>query len=140
MMRIILDTNVLLVSIGKKSQYRPIFDAFLQQKYTLIISNDVLLEYAEIIEFKASALVADNIVELLLSKPNVEKSEIYFKWELLTIDYDDNKFVDTAIAGNVDYIVTNDRHFNPLKEIEFPKVEIIKIDDFLEIAKKLINE
>lgn len=76
----------------------------------------------------------------MLSKPNVEKSEIYFKWELLKIDYDDNKFVDTAIVGNVDYIVTNDRHFNPLKEIDFPKVEIIKIDDFLEIAKKLINE
>ena len=139
-MRIILDTNALLISIGKKSQYRPIFDALLQEKYTLIISNDILLEYAEIIEFKANALVADNIIELLLSKPNVEKNEIYFKWELLKIDYDDNKFVDTAIVGNVDYIVTNDNHFNPLKEIEFPRVEVIKIDDFLEIAKKLINE
>ncbi len=108
MMRIVLDTNVLLVSIGKKSRYRPIFDAFLQQKYTLIMSNDLLLEYAEIIEFKTNALVADNIIELLLSKPNVVQSEIYFKWELLKIDYDDNKFVDTAIVGNVDYIVTND--------------------------------
>ena len=137
-MRIILDTNALLISIGKKSQYRPIFDALLQEKYTLIISNDILLEYAEIIEFKANALVADNIIELLLSKPNVEKNEIYFKWELLKIDYDDNKFVDTAIVGNVDYIVTNDKHFNPLKEIEFPRVEVIKIDDFLEIIKKLI--
>ena len=139
-MRIILDTNALLISIGKKSQYRPIFDALLQEKYTLIISNDILLEYAEIIELKANALVADNIIELLLSKPNVEKNEIYFKWELLKIDYDDNKFVDTAIVGNVDYIVTNDKHFNPLKEIEFPRVEVIKIDDFLEIAKKLIKE
>ena len=82
-MRIILDTNALLISIGKKSQYRPIFDALLQEKYTLIISNDILLEYAEIIEFKANALVADNIIELLLSKPNVEKNEISFsglKW------------------------------------------------------------
>ena len=44
MMRIILDTNVLLVSIGKKSQYRPIFDAFLQQKYTLIINANIGLK------------------------------------------------------------------------------------------------
>ena len=50
--------------------------------------------------------------------------------ELLKIDYDDNKFVDSAIAGNVDYIVTNDRHFSPLKEIDFPRVEIIKTNDF----------
>jgi predicted nucleic acid-binding protein len=54
-MRITLDINVLLVSIRKKSQYRPIFDAFLQEKYTLVISNDILSEYAEIIEFKANA-------------------------------------------------------------------------------------
>lgn len=75
---------------------------------------------------------------MLLSKSNVEKKEIYFKWGLLTNDYDDNKFVDTAIVGSVDFIVTNDKHFNPLKDIDFPKVETITIDIFLEIIKALI--
>lgn len=137
-MRVILDTNVLLVSIGKKSPYRPIFDAFLANQFTLVISNDLLLEYAEIIEHKTNVLVATNIIEMLLSKSNVEKKEIYFKWGLLTSDYDDNKFVDTAIVGSVDFIVTNDKHFNPLKDIDFPKVETITIDNFLEIIKALI--
>lgn len=137
-MRVILDTNVLLVSIGKKSPYRPIFDAFLANQFTLVISNDLLLEYAEIIEDKTNVLVATNIIEMLLSKSNVEKKEIYFKWGLLTSDYDDNKFVDTAIVGSVDFIVTNDKHFNPLKDIDFPKVETITIDNFLEIIKALI--
>lgn len=137
-MRVILDTNVLLVSIGKKSPYRPIFDAFLANQFTLVISNDLLLEYAEIIEHKTNVLVATNIIEMLLSKSNVEKKEIYFKWGLLTNDYDDNKFVDTAIVGSVDFIVTNDKHFNPLKDIDFPKVETITIDIFLEIIKALI--
>jgi putative PIN family toxin of toxin-antitoxin system len=137
-MRVILDTNVLLVSIGKKSPYRPIFDAFLANQFTLVISNDLLLEYAEIIEHKTNVLVATNIIEMLLSKSNVEKKEIYFKWGLLTNDYDDNKFVDTAIVGSVDFIVTNDKHFNPLKDIDFPKVETITIDNFLEIIKALI--
>lgn len=137
-MRVILDTNVLLVSIGKKSPYRPIFDAFLANQFTLVISNDLLLEYAEIIEHKTNVLVATNIIEMLLSKSNVEKKEIYFKWGLLTSDYDDNKFVDTAIVGSVDFIVTNDKHFNPLKGIDFPKVETITIDNFLEIIKALI--
>ncbi|MFY7889812.1 MAG: putative toxin-antitoxin system toxin component, PIN family [Spirosomataceae bacterium] len=137
-MRVILDTNVLLVSIGKKSPYRPIFDAFLANQFTLVISNDLLLEYAEIIEHKTNILVATNIIEMLLSKSNVEKKDIYFKWGLLTSDYDDNKFVDTAIVGSVDFIVTNDKHFNPLKDIDFPKVETITIDNFLEIIKALI--
>ncbi len=137
-MKIILDTNVLLVSIGKKSQYRPIFDAFLRQEFVLVVSNDLLLEYAEIITIKTNAVVADNIIEMLLAQPNVEKREIFFKWGLLENDYDDNKFVDTAIVGNVDFIVTNDKHFNPLKDIDFPKVEIIDIDTFLEKIKNII--
>lgn len=137
-MKIILDTNVLLVSIGKKSQYRPIFDAFLRQEFVLVVSNDLLLEYAELITLKTNAVVADNIIEMLLAQPNVEKREIFFKWGLLENDYDDNKFVDTAIVGNVDFIVTNDKHFNPLKDIDFPKVEIIDIDTFLEKIKNII--
>lgn len=137
-MKIILDTNVLLVSIGKKSQYRPIFDAFLRQEFVLVVSNDLLLEYAEIITIKTNAVVADNIIEMLLAQPNVEKREIFFKWGLLENDYDDNKFVDTAIVGNADFIVTNDKHFNPLKDIDFPKVEIIDIDTFLEKIKNII--
>lgn len=50
---------------------------------------------------------------------------------------DDNKFVDCAIAGRVKYVVTKDKHFSILKDIPFPKVEIISIDDFLEELKVL---
>lgn len=63
---------------------------------------------------------------------NVEKIEVSYKWNLITDDPDDNKFVDCAIAGRVKYVVTNDRHFAILKDIPFPKVEIISIKDFLE--------
>lgn len=51
-MRIVLDTNILLVSIPKKSPYRIIFDSLIEKKFTLIISNDILSEYAEIIAQK----------------------------------------------------------------------------------------
>lgn len=50
-------------------------------------------------------------------------------------DPDDNKFTDMAIAGNADYLITNDRHFDLLKGVEFPKVNVISLDDF----KKLIH-
>ncbi|MFM9840969.1 MAG: putative toxin-antitoxin system toxin component, PIN family [Cyclobacteriaceae bacterium] len=48
-------------------------------------------------------------------------------------DADDNKFVDCAIASNSDYIVTNDRHFEILKTIEFPKVQIVNVNEFKEL-------
>lgn len=55
---------------------------------------------------------------------------------LIHADSDDNKFVDCAIAGNADYIVTDDKHFDELKNIDFPKVNIITTEGFL----KLISE
>ena len=59
------------------------------------------------------------------------KANSYLHFELLPADSDDNKFVDCAVASDAEYIVTNDKHFNPLKAIPWPKVEIIKIADFI---------
>jgi putative PIN family toxin of toxin-antitoxin system len=130
-MRVVLDTNALLVSISTKSEYRPIFDALLRGRYELIISNEILSEYIEVLERKANPVVASNIAEALLNLENVVKIDIYFNWVLIKEDPDDNKFVDCAIAANAKYLVSNDRHFNSLKEIEFPKVDVIGIEDFM---------
>lgn len=130
-MRIVLDTNILLTSIPKNSKYRLIFDSFLLKQYTLVLSNEILSEYAEIIAQKANIIVSTNIIEMLLSAVNVDRQDIFFKWQLIEIDKDDNKFVDCSIAGNADYLVTNDTHFNVLKSIEFPPITIINSDEFL---------
>jgi len=132
MMRIVMDTNVLLISISTKSIYRPIFDALLNGKYELAISNEILSEYIEVLERKANNTVAVNIAELLLNSENVIRTEIFFSWGLIMEDEDDNKFVDCAIAANAKYIVSNDKHFRILKEIDFPKVEVVGIETFLE--------
>jgi putative PIN family toxin of toxin-antitoxin system len=127
-----MDTNVLLISISTKSIYRPIFDALLRGKYELAISNEILSEYIEVLERKANNTVAVNIAELLLNSENVIRTEIFFSWGLIMEDEDDNKFVDCAIAANAKYIVSNDKHFRILKEIDFPKVEVVGIETFLE--------
>ena len=62
-MNVVLDINVLLVSIAKKSRYRIIFDNLLANKFNLIISNEILSEYTEIIAQKANVNVANNISE-----------------------------------------------------------------------------
>lgn len=130
-MKIVLDTNVLLISLPTKSKYRPIFDYLTNGKFKLAISNEIISEYMEIIEQKINEIIANNVIELLLSLENVLKVEVYYKWGLIEKDYDDNKFVDCAISSEAKYIVTNDKHFNILRDVQFPKVNIISIDDFL---------
>lgn len=132
-MRIILDANCLLVSIPGKSKHRLVFDSFLDKKFSVIISNEILSEYIEILSQKFTHVVAIDIAEVLLSSGNVEKREVYYRWNLIINDADDNKYVDCAIAANADFIVTNDRHFEVLKKINFPKVKIISLDEFIKI-------
>jgi uncharacterized protein len=46
-MKIVIDTNCLLSCIGKKSPYRNVFDAFLESKFIICVSNEIVLEYEE---------------------------------------------------------------------------------------------
>lgn len=88
------------------------------------------MEYEEIISRKYSVAVAKNTIRTLLMLPNVIKSDVYYYWNLIKDDPDDNKFVDCAIAANIDYIVSNVRHFNVLEDIDFPKVNVINLGQF----------
>ncbi len=136
-MKVVLDTNVLLISLPKTSMFRPIFDKLIEQKYQLVISNEVLQEYIEIIEQKTNPEIAKNVGELLLSLENVERVEVFFRWQLIQQDYDDNKFVDCAIAGGVRFVVSNDKHFNILRSIKFPVVELMSASEFLREIRSL---
>lgn len=134
-MKIVIDTNVLIASFGKTSPYRKIFDGFLNYQYTLLLSNDTLLEYMEIIQQKTNAVVAENIIMSLLSAENIELHEIFFHWSLIEHDKEDNKFCDLAVAGNADYLITNDVHFNVVKLNSFPLISILSAEEFLQILK-----
>ncbi|NJC28509.1 putative toxin-antitoxin system toxin component, PIN family [Neolewinella antarctica] len=136
-MRVVIDTNILLVSLKRGSTNRPIFEGLLNDKYHLVITNEILSEYLEIIGEKTNKEIASNLGDLLTRLTNIDKIETYYNWLLITEDPDDDKFVDAAIAGNTDYIVTNDRHFRILKGIEFPKVNICSSKEFLEILDEL---
>ena len=132
-MKVVLDTNILLQSLSRKSRLRAIWESFLNEKITLIVSNSVLLEYEEIIGMKTSQNVAFNIISLIKEVVNTELVEGWYEWNAITFDADDNKFFDTAIAGRADYIVTNDSHFNVVSNIEFPIMNIISAEKFLHL-------
>ncbi len=132
-MRVVLDTNIVLQAIAKKSRLRPIWDAYLNERYELLITSSILLEYEEKLSEKTSQFVAFNIGALISQAVNSLLIDVYYEWKIITADEDDNKFLDAAIAGNADYIVTNDAHFNQAKLIDFPKVNIITANEFLKI-------
>ncbi len=138
--KIILDTNIVLVSILPHHKYHWVYQQFLKKEYILYISNEILNEYYEKLLEKFGLNIANSTLDLIIVSPNIEKIEPSFRFLLIKDDPDDDKFVDCAIAGNVDFIVTHDKHFNVLKDIPFPKVETLKIDEFKDILDNWTKE
>jgi putative PIN family toxin of toxin-antitoxin system len=135
-MKVVIDTNVLIAAFGVASPYRQIFDSFLDVKFILLLSNETLLEYLEVMGRKSNFFAAENLIMSLLGAENIELREIFFRWSLIENDDDDNKFSDLAIAGNADYLVTNDTHFKVLKLQSFPPVNVISADEFIAVLNK----
>ena len=136
-MRIVLDTNCLLVVLPVSSPYRCLWDAFRQGKFTLCYTTEMLQEYEELLLRFYSLEIVSLTVEMLLKSPNIIQTIPYYKWNFISVDPDDNKFVDCALNAGADYIVTNDKHFNVLKKVEFPKINVINIDAFKTIISIL---
>ena len=129
---VVIDTNCLVQMISLHSPYRPIWNAFLLGKFQLCISNEILEEYQEIIEQQTTSHIAENIILLILNKKNVTFVDPHFRLGLITEDPDDNKFVDCAFAAYADYLVSNDKHFTNLHNIPFPRLNLVRMADFLE--------
>ena len=130
--KIVLDTNCLIMSLSRHSEFYPVWQGIRTGRYILCVSNDIISEYREIIAIKTSEIVADNVVRMLAESPNVEFIDPRYHLELIQADPDDNKFVDCAFAANATYIVSNDKHFNATKEIDYPKIQVIKLIEFLQ--------
>ena len=128
---VVIDTNCLIQMMSKRSPYRPIWDAFLAQKFILCVSTEILDEYQEIVEQQTTAQIAENLVLLILNSINVRYVDPHFRLQLITADPDDNKFVDCAFASGADYIVSEDSHFNVLVHTPFPMFNVLTIDEFL---------
>ena len=136
-MKVVIDSNVLLVAIGKRSRYKPIWNAFVNGKYQLIISEEILHEYEEILKEHSAPGAAEIVLEIFLESPDIIYNRIYYSWNVISRDPDDNQFFDVAVAASADYLVTNDAHFNEAAKIPFPKVNIISADTFLDIIQNI---
>lgn len=133
--RIVLDTNCLIASLSRRGQFHPVWKGLQTGKYVLCVSTDILEEYAEKLTEKMSVEVASNVIHLILESENVELINPYFSLHLIEADHDDDKFVDCAFAANATYIVSDDSHFDVLKEIQFPKLLVLKLIKFLELLQ-----
>ena len=134
---IVLDTNCLLQIIARQSKNYFLWEGFLNGDYSLYYTTEILEEYEEILSIKANSIIASMVIEIIKQAPNSFPVDAHFHWNLITHDPDDNKFVDCAIVANADFIVSEDRHFKELESVNFPKVIVVRLEEFARMYRNI---
>ena len=134
-MRVVIDTNGFLAAIPYRGKNKWLYHAFISEKFIWVLSNEIVSEYDEMICQKFSTNTADFVLDSLLNSVNHQRYEPSYKWQLVSDDPDDNKFVDCAIGANVDFLVSEDKDIRNLLKIAdlFPPVPIVTFQEFKNI-------
>ena len=121
--------------LPSRSPYHIVWTEFLESKLEICVSNEILMEYEEILSEKTSPSFADSIIQALLNRKNVVKVSPVWRFNTILQDPDDNKFVDCAVCGRAEYLVSNDKHFGILHDVNFPPITLVTIQEFVVTLK-----
>ncbi|WP_459190923.1 putative toxin-antitoxin system toxin component, PIN family [Halosimplex sp. J119] len=132
-MRAVLDTNVLISSVISTGVPHEIVVKGFSSEYQIVVSvatltefRDTLLKYPEKFQMDEED-VQEEVETIRYFAEFVDPDE-----EITAVDDDpdDDKFLEAAVAGNVDYIVSGDRHLLDLDL--FRGIEIVEPRAFYE--------
>lgn len=113
-MRVVLDTNVLVSGIFWKGAPHSIMTAWVRGRFEVVISKDILHEYLAVLKrIDTKGDVAERWGVFILENAHVVKVSNLVK---LSRDSADDKFINTAITGRADYIVSGDDDLLSLKK------------------------
>lgn len=137
MLHAVFDTNVLVSALIKRGKPRELWDAMLDGKVRLAISNELLAEFDEVIERPEFDRYVNKhriarFRRVLLQKARV--SQITARFHQVTDDPDDNMILETAHSTRANYIVTGDSDLLKLKR--FRRIKIITVEQALRILRK----
>lgn len=129
MIRAVFDTNILFSATGWKGSPYQCLKLAREGKFTLILSNEILVKYEEKLQTKlgmtpeqASRAVAEILSHSTLVKINNDL-------HVVLNDADDDKVVESAVIGKAGYIVSGDKHLLTMKE--YQGIVMIKANEFL---------
>ncbi|MDR1323141.1 MAG: putative toxin-antitoxin system toxin component, PIN family [Candidatus Margulisbacteria bacterium] len=133
-MKIVVDTNILVSAIFFDGLPEKLVDLILTKVVTIVVSHDLLQEYAATIQNMYGKLAKTrkrfSLAPLLKYSSKIKPTS---KIQICR-DKDDNKFIDCAVDGNCEYIVSGDKDLLSLRN--YQNINIVTVRDFLKFFEK----
>jgi hypothetical protein len=132
-MKLVIDTNVFISGIFWAGNFcSEIIDKWKNKKFELVSSIEIIEELIEtlrnfkikmpeeIIQRWKTMIIENSIIVEPTTKLNIVKD-----------DPDDNKFIETALTGKADFIISQDKHLLKLKK--YQTINLISPKEFLDL-------
>lgn len=134
--QVVLDTNVFISALFWKGNPNEILRKCYAKELKLLTSEEILGEIARILtrERKFELTKGEITKHIDIIKSNSELLMPKIRVNEITEDPADNKFLECAVAGKADYIVSGDRHLLNLKKYE--NIRILNSSEFLKIFRR----
>lgn len=140
MKKVVLDTNILVSRlISPKGVPAKIVKALQEKRFILVTSEELLSELKRTLNYpkiKRNYKLEDRDINKYIKNLSIFSELVSPKEKLRIIkdDPDDNRFIESAVAGKATYIVSGDKHLLELEEYE--GIKLITSRQFLEELKK----
>jgi|SRR5450756_2419997 uncharacterized protein len=132
-MRVVLDTNV-FVSMTLGGQVGAISAAWKANQFTLIMSDAIFSEYIDVLSRPKLHLTAET-VSVVVARVQRHAEFVTPTKTVTAVEGDptDNKFLEAAIEGQADCVVSGDKHLLELKT--FRGLPMLTAREFIERLK-----
>ena len=137
-MKITVDTNILVSATFWQGSSNSIMEKVECGEVELVLSKDILNEFSAVLlypeiqeKIKNKHLEMNRTIAKVVSVSTIIEPEL--KLDEIKDDPDDNKILECAVAGGVDFIVSNDKHLLKLKKVQ--GIPIITSDEFIQMYK-----
>lgn len=130
-MRVVLDTNVVISALVFGGKPRRVIELIADDRVEAVVAAEMLTEARRVVADKFPQFTTDlEKLEKLL-----ESDALWLKLGLTAIavgcDPDDDKFIEAALAGDCQYIISGDKDLLDLKSYKY--IKIITPAEFLEL-------
>ncbi len=132
MLRVVLDTNVLVSALISDGKPRELFRKGIENQFLIVTSDPMLKELSRVLGRSKFKTNPDEIRRITLALLNsAEVVDVKTKLKVVKEDPKDDIVIETAYDGHADFIVTGDGHLLELES--FKGIEIITVEKALKL-------
>ena len=128
--KIVIDTNNLISALGWEGNSRDLLRKVIDKEYEFIISIKQLEELKNVLDYPKFRFSEDQkrkFLEIIFKIATVIKTKLKLD---VCVDKKDNMFLECAVEGKADYLISGDDHLLRLKK--FRNVKIVSVKEFLD--------